>query len=90
MVLTSPHDCQFIMSEFTLPFDKFSIDKKRLSRMVFNGLECYILNWMLDAKTKVRWLERKGFEKIIHSDYATFMYQDFTLKESEIDFTESY
>jgi len=58
--------------------------------MVFNGLECNVLNWTLDAKSKVRWLDNKGFEKIVHTDKTVFVHQDFALKESEIDFTESY
>lgn len=85
-MLTSPLDCQFIISDYVLAFDKFSLDKKRVSRLIFNGLQGYMLNYHQDAKSNVYWIGHKGLEKIMNCDYTIFTYQYFTL--SKINFPE--
>ncbi|CAK93669.1 unnamed protein product (macronuclear) [Paramecium tetraurelia] len=87
MILTSPKDCQIIMSEYILPFDSQEIDKKLVTKLIFNGLDCQVLQKHLDAKQTVRFTSQ-DYEKIIKCDYALFQIQSYQLRENTRDFTE--
>ncbi|CAD8095313.1 unnamed protein product [Paramecium primaurelia] len=87
MILTSPKDCQIIMSEYILPFDNLEIDKKLVTKLIFNGLDCQVLQKHLDAKQTVRFTSQ-DYEKIIKCDYALFQIQSYQLRENIRDFTE--
>ncbi|CAD8106192.1 unnamed protein product [Paramecium sonneborni] len=87
MILTSPKDCQIIMSEYILPFDSLEIDKKIVTKLIFNGLDCQVLQKHLDAKQTVRFLNQ-DYEKIVKCDYALFQIQNYQLRENARDFTE--
>ncbi|CAK93873.1 unnamed protein product (macronuclear) [Paramecium tetraurelia] len=87
MILTSPKDCQIIMSEYILPFDSQEIDKKLVTKLIFNGLDCQVLQKHLDAKQTVRFTSQ-DYEKIIKCDYALFQIQSYQRRENVRDFTE--
>jgi hypothetical protein len=77
------------MTEYTLPFDKFKVDRKIVTKFIFNILDTFVLIPTLDAKSTVKWLqEASAFEKIIHCDYALFLLQHFTMKQNDLDLTK--
>lgn len=84
MILTSPNECQFVFSQYFLPFDTLMIDRKRISQLHFDGLDCYLL----DAKDKVQFLNSKLFQQVIKCDTALFSVQTYALKSNEKNFAQ--
>ncbi|KAM3127261.1 hypothetical protein pb186bvf_020629 [Paramecium bursaria] len=87
MVLSSPSDCQVIITDYLLPFDQFEIDKKRIIKLIFNGLDSHIMRPILDARIQVKFLGQ-DYDKVLSCDYAIFQLQTFSMKENPLDFTE--